>query len=92
MEVLLNDVAEILAEVAECDVEDVELDTNLSDDLGISSLMGLEVLVMLERKYAIKLEDENLLKMTTPRKIIEILQENLELEADSTVAVVSGVE
>lgn len=83
MEVLLNDVAEILTEVAECDIEDVQLDTNLSDELGVSSLMGLEVLVMLERKYSIKLDEENLLKMTTPRKIMEIISENLEQQVES---------
>ncbi len=86
MEVLLNDVAEILAEVAECDVEDVQLDTNLSDELGVSSLMGLEVLVMLERKYSVKLDEEYLLKMTTPRKIMDILTENIEQEVEMKVS------
>jgi acyl carrier protein len=83
MKVLLNDVATILAEVAECDIEEVQLDTNLSDELGISSLMGLEVLVMLERKYNLKLDEEVLLKMTTPRNIMDILIENLGQEEET---------
>ena len=86
MEVLLNEVAIILAEVAECEIEDIELDTNLSDELGISSLMGLEILVMLERKYQIKLDEEVLLAMTTPRKIMDILEENLAMEEKTVVA------
>jgi acyl carrier protein len=75
MEILFEDVAEILADVAECDVTEIEPDSDLADDLGISSLMGLEILVMLERKYGLKLGEEVLFKMTTPQKIIDLLTE-----------------
>lgn len=83
MEIQFKTIAEILSEVAECDVEDVMLDTNLADELGVSSLMGLEILVMLERKYELKLEEEILFKMTTPRKIMDLLLEQMERKVES---------
>lgn len=83
MEILFENVAEILTEVAECDINDIQLDTNLADDIGVSSLMGLEILVMLERKYELKLEEEILFKMTTPRNIMDILQEEMKKKVAS---------
>ncbi len=83
MEILFENVAEILAEVAECHIGDVKPDTNLADELGVSSLMGLEILVMLERKYEVKLEEEVLFKMTTPRNVMDILKEELEKKVAS---------
>jgi acyl carrier protein len=77
MEILFENVAEILTQVSECDINNIQLDTNLADDIGVSSLMGLEILVMLERKYELKLEEEILFKMTTPRNIMDILQEEM---------------
>ncbi len=75
-----NEVAIMLAEVAECPVSEVTLDCDLPNDLGINSLMGLELLVMIERKYKAKLKEEDLVKMTTPRIMVEMLLPHLELQ------------
>jgi acyl carrier protein len=83
MEILFENVAEILTQVSECDINNIQLDTNLADDIGVSSLMGLEILVMLERKYDLKLEEEILFKMTTPRKIMDILEEEMKKKVAS---------
>jgi acyl carrier protein len=83
MEILFENVAEILTQVSECDINNIQLDTNLADDIGVSSLMGLEILVMLERKYELKLEEEILFKMTTPRNIMDILQEEMKKKVAS---------
>jgi len=80
MENLFDTVAEILADVAECEVSEITLETNLPEDLGINSLMGLEIMVMLERKFKVKLKEEDLVKMTTPAQIIELLETQLELK------------
>ena len=82
MENLFNDVAVILADVAECEVSEITLETNLPEDLGINSLMGLEIMVMLERKFKIKLKEEDLVKMTTPDEIIALLEIQLELKEE----------
>lgn len=75
---LFREIAEVLAEVAECDVNEVKMDSNLLNDLGVTSLMGLEILVELEKKYGITLEEDALPLMTTPGNIILVLEEKFQ--------------
>lgn len=70
-------VYEIIADIAECDVNDLSPDTDLSNEMGVTSLMGLEVLVELERNFEVSLDEEILIKMTTPKDIVAILNEEL---------------
>lgn len=77
MEKLFQELAEIIAPIAECEVDEVQPDTNLPNDLEIDSLRGLEIMVMVERKYKVKLSEEDLPKMTTPRVIAEMLAPHL---------------
>ncbi|PWN70235.1 hypothetical protein C1631_009615 [Chryseobacterium phosphatilyticum] len=74
---LYEKVYEILADIAECDVNELNPDTDLLNEMGVTSLMGLEVLVELERNFSISLDEEVLVKMGTPRDIVEILEEEL---------------
>ncbi len=75
---LFKEVAEVLAEVAECDVNEVKMDSDLLNDLGVTSLMGLEILVELEKKYGITLEEDSLPLMTTPGNILLVLEEKFQ--------------
>jgi len=70
-------VYEIIADIAECDVKDLSPDTDLSNEMGVTSLMGLEVLVELERNFEVSLDEEILIKMTTPKDIVAILNKEL---------------
>lgn len=79
MENLLNEIAEIIAPIAECEVTDVTPDVDLPNALEIDSLRGLEIMVMIERKYKVKLSEERLPEMTTPRSIAKMIAEQLEL-------------
>lgn len=76
-EEVYSKVYEILADIAECEVKDFSPDTDLLNEMGITSLMGLEILVELERNYQISLDEELLVKMSTPRNIVDILIEEL---------------
>ncbi len=79
MDTLLKEIAEIIAPIAECEVEDVTPDVDLPNALEIDSLRGLEIMVMIERKYKVKLSEERLPEMTTPRSIAKMIAEQLEL-------------
>ena len=78
---VFNEIIEILADVAECDVQDIKPDTNLPDELGINSLMGLEILVSLERKFKVKISESQLVSMTTPKAIYDMISRVLATEA-----------
>jgi len=79
MENLLKELAEIIAPIAECEIADVQPDVDLPNDLDVDSLRGLEIMVMIQRKYKVKLSEERLPEMTTPRSIAKMITEQLEL-------------
>lgn len=76
-----KEILEIIANIAECSIDDIKADTNLPEELGINSLMGLEILVMIERKFKVKISEEELVKMTTPQVIVDMISEHLEKTA-----------
>lgn len=54
-----------IAGVLEVDVADVTDDVDFVDDLGVDSLLALEVLVELERVYGVRFDESELRQMTT---------------------------
>ncbi len=61
------------------DVLDIEEDfspaDHFMDDLGLSSLMALEVMVELEKEYGVKFKEEEAVKLTTLINVYEALKE-----------------
>ncbi|NUN99872.1 MAG: acyl carrier protein [Saprospiraceae bacterium] len=80
-EAILEQVIKMVAEVVECEPSEITPNASLPDELGIDSLMGLEVLVMVERFFGIKLGEEQLHLMTTPERITDLVIGNKEAVA-----------
>ena len=55
--------------------EDFSDTAHFMEDLGLSSLMGLEVMVALEKEYGVKFKEDDLLNLTTVTDIYQALQE-----------------
>lgn len=70
---VFNKVIDIVAEVAECEPEEISADTSLPDELEVDSLMGLEILVMVEKEFGVKLEEDQLHLMTTADNITKLI-------------------
>lgn len=77
-EQVMKQMIETLADIARCGIEDVKPDSHLAEELGVDSLMGLELLVIIERKYKVKIKEEELMKMTTPQIVTDMILERLE--------------
>ena len=58
-------VREIVAEISRQDVSSVEADADLVDVLSVDSLQGLQILAAVEKRFSIRLQDEELIKMRT---------------------------
>ncbi|MEU3402838.1 acyl carrier protein [Streptomyces sp. NPDC006670] len=73
LENLRRTVADVL------DVEEAELtdEADFVNDLGVDSLMALEVMVVLEKKYAVKLGESELKEVTCLRKAYDLLDAKL---------------
>ncbi len=70
---LLTELHEMIADIIDIDKEMIDHDTHFINELGVDSLLALEVLVALERKYKIKLSEEELRQMYSLRKVYELV-------------------
>ncbi|MFF3396704.1 acyl carrier protein [Streptomyces sp. NPDC002669] len=73
----LEQLRAIIAEVLDVEVADIGDDTNFADDLEIDSLMALEVVVVLEKRYQVKLREEELKQVTCLKAAHDLLQQKL---------------
>ena len=71
---LEQDVRELIADIIEVDPASLDPDANLVEDLGMDSMMALEILASLEKRFKIKLPEDELLRITTVNRAIEMAQ------------------
>jgi acyl carrier protein len=73
----------LIAEIAEKD----EIPDDVSfKDLGIDSMMGVEIVAAIERKYQVKIEDAELVQVTTLNASMALVQKKLGGELQAHVA------
>jgi acyl carrier protein len=66
-----------VADVLDLDPESVTDDAHFVAELGVDSLKALEVLVALERKYQIKISEDEVRDMTTFAEVRELVEGKL---------------
>jgi acyl carrier protein len=71
----------LIAEIAE--VDDIPDDT-LFKDLGIDSMMGVEIVAAIERQYKVKFADSELGLVTTLNRAHALVESKLPKEAPAT--------
>ncbi len=71
-------IAEIIAEKFDIDVNDVKLTTNIFEDLGADSLDIVDMLMMLEDKFNTSIPDEIAQEMRTIGDVVNYIEENVE--------------
>ncbi len=69
-----EDIVEILVDVADLAKEDISEDSQLIDDLDLSSLEIMSVISKLESKYSIKISENELLSVATVEDLINLIQ------------------
>ena len=80
---LAQDITAIVAEVAEIGEKELwdNRDKHFMDDLEIDSMLGLEIVASIEKKYRIEIEEEELLDVTSLNATIELVQRLLGRDA-----------
>ncbi|WP_156727253.1 acyl carrier protein [Streptomyces apocyni] len=68
----------IVAQVLDVDVTDVGDEVQFVDDLEVDSLMALEVVVVLEKKYGVKLPESELKNIVTLSSAYDVLVSRLQ--------------
>ena len=67
-----QEITQLIAEIIEMDPAEINPDANLVEDLGMDSMMALEILASIEKKFRIKIPEEDLPKITTVNRAIEL--------------------
>lgn len=63
-----------LGQIARFDISEIEDGTLIRDELGIDSLMGIEMLAKIEKHYNIIIEESLLLDITTVGEFINLIE------------------
>ena len=73
-------VHQIVADVIEVEASELGFEDNLPEEHDVDSLLGLEILVALEKQFKVKIPESMLQEMTTVNQICDTLA-NRELAA-----------
>jgi acyl carrier protein len=77
MQDLENEIRAIIAQIVEKEAGEVTLDAKFFEDLGMDSMMALEIMAAIEKKYKISIPEEKLTQLTTLRQTVAVAQEYL---------------
>ena len=83
MSQLKEEIRALIAEIAEIDA--IPDDTHFKD-LGIDSMMGVEIVAAIERQYRVKIGDEELKEVSTLNKSYAIVLAKLPEEERARIA------
>lgn len=75
---LKEELRALVAEIAEMD--DIPDDTSFKE-LGIDSMMGVEIVAAIERKYGLKIDDSELQQVSTLSRSYELVKAKIEAKA-----------
>lgn len=80
---LQQDITAIVAEVTEIDEKELwdQRDKHFMEDLDIDSMLALEIVASIEKKYRIEIEEEELLDITSLSATIDLVQRLLDKNA-----------
>jgi len=76
---LEKETTRMLAEVVELDEADLweKRNKRFVEDLGVDSMLALEILALLEKKYRIEIPEENLLDLVSLQSTIDFVDQKL---------------
>lgn len=71
---VFDKVRDIIVDTISCDADEVTLEANLQDDLGVDSLDVVELNMAFEDAFDIKIEDEELANLKTVGDIVACVE------------------
>jgi acyl carrier protein len=70
MEDIEQEIRKIVAEVLETNPEEIDPEARFVEDLGMDSMMALEILAAIEKKFKVVIPEDNLPKFTNLKQTI----------------------
>jgi len=76
-----KNIISIIAEIAGVEDDEINSGTKLVEDLEIDSIKAIEIVVAIEKKYNIRIRDEDVPKITTVTQAVEVVNALLDQPA-----------
>ncbi len=76
-EKLKEEIKKIVSEVSEIPQEQLKEDARFVEDLGIDSMMALEIVANIEKKYKIVIPEEEIPKIRSLKDVYDIMEKLL---------------
>lgn len=70
---MFEEIKEVLSEQLGIET-DIKLESKLKEELGIDSLLAVELSILLENKYDVDIKEEELAKLVTIKDVINLLE------------------
>ena len=80
-EVIIEKINEFLIEEFEVDGDDIELDANLKDTLGLDSLDYVDLVVSIESNFGVKLVEADFVGVSTFQTFYDLIDNKLNHKA-----------
>lgn len=74
LDVVEQDLRKLVAEVLESEPEKINPEAKFVEDLGMDSMMALEILAAIEKKYKVVIPEDMLPKFTTLNQTIGLVK------------------
>jgi acyl carrier protein len=70
--VLEDELRQLIAEILEVEPQAITMEANFVDELGMDSMTALEIMASIEKKYKIRIPEEDLKNITNLRQTLDI--------------------
>jgi acyl carrier protein len=77
MQNIENEIRNLIAQIIEKDPSEIKPDAKFVEDLGVDSMMALEILAAIEKKYKIVIPEEKLTELSTLDAAVAITKDFL---------------
>jgi len=71
---MLEQIKSVMAEALNVNEEEINLDSNLKEDLGIDSLDAVELIMELEDTFDLKIDESEANNFVTVKNIVDFIQ------------------
>ena len=78
-----KDIISIISDVSGFELEEIDLQTNLANDLEVDSIKAIEITVAIEKKYKISIRDEDIPNIITVRDAVQSASHLIAQRAES---------
>lgn len=75
---LEQELKQLISDITAIPQEEIKSNANFWNDLGVDSIKAIEITVAIERKYKIRIRDEQVAQISTVEQSVKAVKEALE--------------